>query len=42
LEVAKRIGTLTLGLPKIAYLAGGQYSGHDSKYPSWERLKRDA
>ena len=46
LEVAKRIGTLTLGLPKIAYLVGWQYSGHDSKYPSWdvvnERLKRPA
>ena len=44
LEVAKRIDTLTLGLPKIAYLVGWQYSGHDSKYPSWdvvnERLKR--
>ena len=44
LEVAKRVDTLTLGLPKIAYLIGWQYSGHDSKYPSWdvvnERLKR--
>ena len=44
MEVAKRIYTLTLGLPKIAYLVGWQYSGHDSNYPSWdvvnERLKR--
>jgi len=44
LEVAKKIDTLTLGLPKIACLVGWQYSGHDSKYPSWdvvnERLKR--
>jgi hypothetical protein len=35
---------LTLGLPKIVYLVGWQFSGHDSKYPSWgvvnESLKR--
>jgi hypothetical protein len=44
LEVVKKLDTLTLGLPKILYLVGWQYNGHDSKYPSWdgfnERLKR--
>lgn len=44
LEVIKKIDNITLGIPKIAYLVGWQYSGHDSKYPSWDhvndRLKR--
>jgi len=44
LEVIKRLDTLTCGAPKIVYLVGWQYEGHDSKYPAWgevnERLKR--
>ncbi|WP_215222741.1 endo-alpha-N-acetylgalactosaminidase family protein [Echinicola shivajiensis] len=44
LEVIKKIDHLTLGMPKIIYLVGWQYHGHDSKYPAWfevnERLKR--
>jgi hypothetical protein len=44
LDVVKRIDNLTLGIPKIVYLVGWQFNGHDSKYPSWdevnERLKR--
>jgi len=44
LEVIKKIDKLTLGIPKIVYLVGWQYNGHDSKYPAWfgvnERLKR--
>jgi hypothetical protein len=36
LEVARKMDALTLGLPKIVYLVGWQYSGHDSKYPSWD------
>lgn len=44
LEVIKKIDNLTLGIPKIIYLVGWQYNGHDSKYPAWfegnERLKR--
>lgn len=43
-EVIKKIDNLTLGIPKIIYLVGWQYNGHDSKYPAWfgvnERLKR--
>ena len=44
LDVIRRIDNLTLGIPKIIYVTGWQYNGHDSKYPAWfegnERLKR--
>jgi hypothetical protein len=44
LEVIQKIDNLTLGIPKIIYLVGWQYNGHDSKYPAWfegnEKLKR--
>jgi hypothetical protein len=44
LEVIKKIDNLTLGIPKIIYLVGWQYNGHDSKYPAFfegnEKLKR--
>ncbi len=44
LEVIRRMDALTPGLPKIAYLVGWQYYGHDSRYPAWdgvnEALKR--
>jgi len=44
LTVIKKIDRLTAGIPKIIYLVGWQYNGHDSKYPAWfegnERLKR--
>lgn len=44
-KVLRKLDNLTLGLPKIAYLVGWQYNGHDSKYPAWcevnEHLKRD-
>ena len=35
LEAIKGMDALTLGLPKIVYLAGWQYNGHDSKYPAF-------
>lgn len=35
LEVIKKLDRLTLGVPKIIYLVGWQFSGHDSGYPSW-------
>lgn len=35
LEVIKKIDNLTLGIPKIIYLVGWQYNGHDSKYPAF-------
>ncbi len=44
LEVIRQMDNLTLGIPKIVYLVGWQYNGHDSKYPAWfegnEKLKR--
>ena len=44
LNVLRRIDSITLGIPKIVYLVGWQYNGHDSKYPAWNevnaRLKR--
>lgn len=35
LEVIRKMDYLTLGIPKIVYLVGWQYNGHDSKYPAW-------
>lgn len=44
LEVIQRLDRITCGAPKIVYLVGWQYNGHDSKYPAWgevnARLKR--
>ena len=35
LDVIRRIDNVTCGAPKIVYVVGWQYSGHDSKYPAW-------
>jgi hypothetical protein len=35
MTVIKKIDSLTLGMPKIIYLVGWQYDGHDSKYPAF-------
>lgn len=40
LEVIKKADHLTLGIPKIVYLVGWQYNGHDSKYPSWSEVNK--
>src|SRR5215831_4347689 len=44
LEVIERLDRITCGAPKIIYMVGWQYNGHDSKYPAWgevnHRLKR--
>jgi len=34
LQVIRRIDHLTRGIPKIVYLVGWQYAGHDTGYPS--------
>ncbi|MBX3253806.1 MAG: hypothetical protein KF862_06660 [Chitinophagaceae bacterium] len=43
-KVIKKLDRLTSGIPKIIYLVGWQYNGHDSKYPAFfegnENLKR--
>lgn len=36
LEVIKKLDGVTLEIPKVVYLVGWQYNGHDSKYPSWD------
>lgn len=33
LEIVKQADALSLGIPKIIYLVGWQYNGHDDKYP---------
>ena len=35
LEAIKGMDAFTPGLPKIVYLVGWQYNGHDSKYPAF-------
>jgi len=44
LDAIRRIDNLTRTIPKIVYVVGWQFDGHDSKYPSWaevnQRLKR--
>lgn len=44
LDVIKGLDNLSRGLPKIVYLIGWQYEGHDCKYPAFhqfnEALKR--
>ncbi len=32
------VDNITLGIPKIIYLVGWQYNGHDDKYPAWEEV----
>lgn len=34
-EAIKGLDAITLGMPKIVYLVGWQYLGHDSKYPAY-------
>lgn len=45
LSVIKQIDAVSRGLPKIIFLVGWQYNGHDDKYPAWfqvnDALKRD-
>ncbi|MDR2119438.1 MAG: endo-alpha-N-acetylgalactosaminidase family protein, partial [Tannerella sp.] len=38
LEIIRKTDRLTLGIPKIVYLVGWQYNGHDSKYPAWSEV----
>lgn len=39
-EVLRRLDNITCGIPKVAYLVGWQFDGHDSKYPSWAEVNR--
>jgi len=44
LEIIKKVDRASSGIPKIVFLVGWQYEGHDSKYPAFfegnEALKR--
>jgi len=46
LEIIKKVDRLSLQVPKIIYLVGWQYNGHDDQYPAFfavnEKLKRSA
>jgi hypothetical protein len=35
LDVIRKLDNVTLGVPKVIYLVGWQFTGHDSGYPSW-------
>ena len=45
LEEIKKLDRITLDIPKIVYLVGWQFTGHDAGYPSWSvvnaSLKRE-
>lgn len=38
MEIVKQVDALTLGAPKIIYLVGWQYNGHDDKYPAFDAV----
>lgn len=40
LEIIKKTDHLSLGIPKIIYLVGWQYNGHDDKYPSFFEVNK--
>jgi hypothetical protein len=41
LTVIKKFDNITAGIPKVTYLVGWQFDGHDSKYPSWAKVNKD-
>lgn len=46
LDIIRKVDNITLGTPKIMYLVGWQYLGHDDKYPAFfevnEGIKRSS
>jgi len=40
LEIIKTADNLSLGVPKILYLVGWQYNGHDDKYPAFFEVNK--
>lgn len=40
LEIIKTADKLSLGVPKIIYLVGWQYNGHDDKYPAFFEVNK--
>ncbi len=41
LTVIQKFDNITAGIPKVTYLVGWQFDGHDSKYPSWAKVNND-
>jgi hypothetical protein len=40
LERIRKVDNMTRGIPKIMYLVGWQFEGHDSKYPAWSEVNK--
>lgn len=40
LEIIKKVDAVTCGMPKIIYLVGWQYNGHDDKYPDFFEVNK--
>jgi len=40
LDIIKKVDNLSLGAPKIIYLVGWQYNGHDDKYPAFFEVNK--
>jgi len=40
MEIIKKADNLSLGVPKIYYLVGWQYNGHDDKYPAFFEVNK--
>jgi len=38
LDYVREVDALTRGIPKIVYLVGWQYNGHDDRYPAWDEV----
>ncbi|MGH2565171.1 MAG: endo-alpha-N-acetylgalactosaminidase family protein, partial [Ginsengibacter sp.] len=38
LQNIQEVDAITRGIPKIVYLVGWQYNGHDDKYPAWDEV----
>ncbi len=38
LDIIRQADALTLGVPKILYLVGWQFNGHDDKYPAFDEV----
>ena len=38
LQIIERVDNLTRGIPKIVYIVGWQYTGHDTGYPSFSKV----
>lgn len=41
LEIIRQVDNVTSGVPKVIYLVGWQYQGHDDKYPAWGEVNKN-